>query len=69
MKKVAKSKKRKHVGPNHKVVSLYAEKSLHLKMKLRSASLGMALSKYLQYLATKDLKECGDFTVTPSDQS
>lgn len=63
--KIEKPAKRRHVGPNHKVVSLYAEKKLLLKMKMRAASLNMTLAKYIHYLAKKDLNEPSDFTLVP----
>lgn len=61
--------KRKHVGPESKVISIYADKVLLPKMQARAKSLGMPLSKYLQYLAKKDLNEGGDFTVIPTKSS
>ena len=59
-------KKRKHVGPDKKIVSLYVDQKLHKRMVKRARQLDMTLAKYLQALSRRDLGEGGDFSITPS---
>lgn len=55
-----------NVGPKAMITTLYVDQTLHESIEKRAEALDMSVSKYLTYLAKKDLGEGnGGFTISP----
>lgn len=56
----------KHIGPGKIVVSMYADKKLHERVKARAKALRIPVSTYIYQLALKDIQAGGSFTISES---
>lgn len=52
--------RKKHIGPNRKIVSLYLDANWHERMKEQARVRRMSLSHWLRELAIADIERAGD---------